>query len=142
MPLLLPLPVSGRSCYSAFFATPDAYSRRVIESKSGSTSTTPTTSQFAQLMEAIGASQERMDSKLAGFRDELQKSQEDAASKALKWVRHERPYSFCCKGNEEQATFNEWVESTTHQHAHRPHAGSFHTVFCCLVFGDISLLSA
>ena len=61
-----------------FFATPDAYSRRVMDSESGSTATT---SQFAQLMEAISASQERMDSKLAEFRDELQKSQEDAASK-------------------------------------------------------------
>ena len=90
-----------------FFETPDTYSRRVMDSESGST---PTTSQFAQLMEAISASQERMDSKLAEFRDELQKSQEDAASKALKRVCHERPYSFRRKGNEEQATFNERVE--------------------------------
>jgi len=36
--------------------------------------------------------------------------QEDAATKAVKKVRHERPYNFKRKGNEEQAGFNEKLE--------------------------------
>ena len=66
--------------------------------------------QFAQLMAAIQASQERFDNKFAEFRAEVRQGQEDAAAKAVKKVRHEKPYSFKRKGNEEQAGFNEKVE--------------------------------
>ena len=66
--------------------------------------------QFAQLMAAIQASQQRFDNKFAEFRVEVRQGQEDAAAKAVKKVRHEGPYSFKRKGNEEQAGFNEKVE--------------------------------
>lgn len=62
--------------------------------------------QFAQLMGAIGASQTRMDDKFAEFQAEVRRGQEDAAAKALKRVRYEKPYEYRRKGNEEQATFN------------------------------------
>ena len=65
--------------------------------------------QFAQLMAAIQASQERFDNKFAEFRAEVRQGQ-DAAAKAVKKVRHKKPYSFKRKGNEEQAGFNEKVE--------------------------------
>ena len=66
--------------------------------------------QFAQLLATIQENQTRTDNQLAEFRAEMRLSQEDAATKALKRVRHERPYAFKRKGNEEQATFNEKVE--------------------------------
>ena len=66
--------------------------------------------QFAQLMAAIQASQERFDNKFAEFRAEVRHGQEDATANAVKKVRHEKPYSFKRKGNKEQAGFNEKVE--------------------------------
>ena len=69
-----------------------------------------TDDQFGQLMAAIRSSQERIDHKLAEFRAEVKQGQEDAAAKALKRVRHDKPYSFRRKGNEEQSSFNEKVE--------------------------------
>ena len=69
-----------------------------------------TDDQFGQLMAAIHSSQERIDHKLAEFRAEVKQGQEDAAAKALKRVRHDKPYSFRRKGNEEQSSFNEKVE--------------------------------
>ncbi|ETW96470.1 MAG: hypothetical protein ETSY2_46330 [Candidatus Entotheonella gemina] len=64
------------------------------------------TDQFAQLMGAINASQARMEEKFTEFRAEVWQGQEDAAAKALKRVRYEKPYAFKRKGNEEQAAFN------------------------------------
>ena len=61
-------------------------------------------------MAAIHASQERIDYKFAEFRAEMKQGQEDAAAKVLKRVRHDKPYVFRRKGNEEQASFNEKVE--------------------------------
>ena len=78
------------------------------ESSSAGAGITP--DQFSQLMEAIQASQERIDGKLAEFRDEVRIGQEDAAAKALKRVHLEKPYAFRRKGNEEQATFNSKLE--------------------------------
>ena len=66
--------------------------------------------QFTRLMEAIQASQDRVDHKLCEFRAEVRQGQEEAAIKALKRVRHEKPYEFRRKGNEEQATFNSRVD--------------------------------
>lgn len=61
-------------------------------------------------MAAIQASQQRFDNKFAEFHAEVRQGQEDAAAKAVKKVRHERPYNFKRKGNEEQAGFNKKVE--------------------------------
>ncbi len=68
--------------------------------------------QFSQLMAAIQATQHRMDGKLMEFHEELCQGQEDAATTALKRVRHEKRYSFKRKGNEEQAGFNSRLEET------------------------------
>ena len=62
--------------------------------------------QFTQLMEAITAFQTRMDEKFSEFQVEVRQGQEEAAVKALKRARYEKPYTFKRKGNEEQATFN------------------------------------
>ena len=71
---------------------------------------TSTSAQFAQLLEVIQANQVRTDERLEQFRAELQHGQEEAACKALKRVRVEKPFSFRRKGNEEQAVFNDRVE--------------------------------
>ena len=55
-------------------------------------STAVSDNQFAQLMVAIHASQERIDHKFAEFCAEMKQGQEDAAAKALKRVRHDKPY--------------------------------------------------
>ena len=68
--------------------------------------------QFAQLMGAITESQSRMEEKLVEFRSEMWQGQEDAAAKALKRARYEKPYAFKRKGNEEQAAFNAKLDET------------------------------
>ena len=60
--------------------------------------------------EAIQTSQNRIDQKFIDFRSEVQRSQEDAAAKALKRVRHEKPYAWRKKGHEEQYSFNSRVK--------------------------------
>ena len=52
-----------------------------------------------------------MDSKLNQFKAEMRLGQEEAAAKALKRARLERPYTYRRKGNEEQAGFNTKLES-------------------------------
>ena len=69
--------------------------------------------QFAQLMGAITESHSRMEEKLGEFRTEVRQGQEEAAAKALKRARYEKPYAFKRKGNEEQAEFNAKVDETT-----------------------------
>ena len=71
-----------------------------------------TSGQFAQLMEAIQASQNRIAEKLAQFQDEVGLGQEEAVAKALKRIHIESPYTYRRKGNEEQAGFNRKVEDT------------------------------
>ena len=66
--------------------------------------------QFSQLMEAIQSSQERFEQKFADFRAEVRQSQEEAAAKALKRARHEKPYAWRKKGHEEQFGFNSRVD--------------------------------
>ena len=68
------------------------------------------TSQFAQLMEEIQASQDRLKEKFAYFRAEVCKSQEDAAAMALEQVKHEKAHTWRKKGHEEQYVFNSRVD--------------------------------
>ena len=66
--------------------------------------------QFPQLLSAIKESYARFDAKLTNFREEMKLGQEEAATKALKRARHEKPFQFKRKGNEEQAAFNARVD--------------------------------
>jgi hypothetical protein len=47
-----------------------------------------------------------MEERFEEFRTEVRQGQEDAAAKALKRAKYEKPYTYKRKGNEEQATFN------------------------------------
>ena len=78
----------------------------------GSTKTVPIGAGAADLsaiLREIRESQRKLDTKFAKFQDEIKQGQEDAAAKALKRVRREKPYAYKRKGNEEQASFNEKV---------------------------------
>ena len=66
--------------------------------------------QFSQLLSTIKESHMRFDAKLTDFREEMRQGQEEAAMKALKRARHEKPYQFKRKGNEELAAFNAQVD--------------------------------
>ena len=68
--------------------------------------------QFQQLMSVINASQARMDSKLDQFKAKVRMGQEEAAAKALKRARLEKPYTYHRIGNKEQASFNIKVEES------------------------------
>ena len=68
------------------------------------------TDQFAELMSTIRESQARVQEELAVFKDEVRQGQEEAVAKALKRARHEKPYQYRRKGNEEQASFNARVD--------------------------------
>ena len=57
-------------------------------------------------MEAIASSQTRMDDKFTKFHAAVHQSQVEAAAKAFKRARYDRPYVFERKGNETQAAFN------------------------------------
>ena len=48
---------------------------------------------FTQLQEAITSSQTRMERRSAEFRDEVRQGQEEAATKALKRTKFEKPYA-------------------------------------------------
>ena len=65
---------------------------------------------MSAILNEIRESQRKLSSKFVQFRDEIKRGQEDAAEKALKRVRREKPYVYKRKGNEEQANFNEKVE--------------------------------
>ena len=69
-------------------------------------------SQFASLLAAIRSSEERLDRKLATFKSDVQQAQEEAATKAAKCVRHDKPYTYKKKAHEEQAQFNAQVQGT------------------------------
>ena len=69
------------------------------------------TDQLSQLMASIQKSQARFENQqLLVCKEEVRQGQEDAATKALKKVRHEKPYQFRRKGNEEQASFNTRID--------------------------------
>ena len=58
-------------------------------------------------MQAINASDARIDDKLADFKLQISGSQEEAVVKALKRSKSaDQPYVYRKKGNEEQAKFN------------------------------------
>ena len=82
---------------------------------SGEPSLTIGANSLAQLMEAIESSHTRMEEKFAQFRSEVRLGQEEAAAKALKRARYEKPYSFKKKGNEAQALFNSKLDETLSQ---------------------------
>ena len=67
--------------------------------------------QFGQLMQAISSSRMDFASQLSSFKQEIRQSQDEVASKALKKVKLDKPFTYRRKGNEEQATFNSKVES-------------------------------
>ena len=74
------------------------------------------TKQLSLLLSAINNSQKKMDKKLAEFRAEMRKGQEDTATRVLKRARlQDKPYQFKKKGNEEQAKFNEKVDDILRQ---------------------------
>ena len=75
-------------------------------STSGEPSITIGASSLAELMQTIGSSQVRLEEQIAQFQAEMRQGQEEAAVKALKRARYEKPYSFKKKGNEAQALFN------------------------------------
>ena len=66
------------------------------------------TSEFEKIMEAIQASQEKLDTKLAEFKAEIRESQEKAATSAVRKVRE--PLTFRKKGHQEQHKFNEKID--------------------------------
>ena len=72
----------------------------------------PSGSAMSAILQEIRESQKKLDEKFAQFRDEVKRGQEDAAEKAIKRVRREKPHVYKRKGNEEQASFNERVEET------------------------------
>ena len=88
---------------------------RTIPGPSGTASVAISPAQFSQLMSAITASQLAVDTKLQQFREEIRRGQEEAATKAVKRARCEKPYTFRKRGNEEQATFNAKVEEALSQ---------------------------
>ena len=51
-----------------------------------------------------------MDGKLVLFKEEIWQEQEEAASRALKRERYDKPYVFKKRNNEEQANFNAKVD--------------------------------
>ena len=79
------------------------------------TSVTVSVDQFTQIMQAIESSQRRMDEKFHRFQEEIRLGLEDAAAKALKWDKYEKPYVFRRKGNETQAIFNAKVDEALAQ---------------------------
>ena len=66
-------------------------------------------------MSAISESHSRIDAKLAEFREEIYQGQENAAAKALKRARFDKPNVFEKRGNEEQASFNAKVDEALAQ---------------------------
>ena len=85
----------------------DAMADEESESREGAAMTQD---QFSLLMGAFSASQTRIEERFAEFRAEIRLGQEDAAAKALKRARYEKPYEYKRKGNQEQAAFNAKVD--------------------------------
>ena len=100
--------------------TPAAVTARVLTS-SPIEQTTPSNQlpgpQFAALLAAIRESEHRLDRKLVDFRVDVQQAQDEAATKAVNRMRHDKPYEFKKKAHEEQARFNTQVQESV-QEAH------------------------
>ena len=83
---------------------------------SGSSSVTPATlsgSQFTSLLTAIQESERRLDRKLADFKADVRQAQDEAATKAVHRMRHDKPFEYTAHG--EQARFNAQVEETVQE---------------------------
>ena len=63
-------------------------------------------------MEAIQTSHARFESQLSVFKAEISRWQEELATKVLRRARHEKPYCYKWKRNEEQASFNGRLDET------------------------------
>ena len=85
---------------------------------SGSSSVTPATlsgSQFTSLLTAIQESERRLDRKLADFKADVRQAQDEAATKAVHRMRHDKPFEYKKKAHGEQARFNVQVEETVQE---------------------------
>ena len=67
-------------------------------------------SQFTALMAAIQDSERRLDSKLADFKSDVKRAQEEATSKVIARAHQEKPFVYKKKSHDEQARFNHSVE--------------------------------
>ena len=67
-------------------------------------------SQFTALLAAIQDSERKLDGKLAEFKSDVRKAQEDATAKAIARARQDKPYEYKKKSHDEQARFNRQVE--------------------------------
>ena len=65
---------------------------------------------LSKLLASIQKSQVHFDKQLSAFKEEVCQGQEEATTKAPKRARHEKPYQFRRKGNEEQASLNVRVD--------------------------------
>ena len=70
---------------------------------------------FVQEVQAIEASQNRMEEKFVHFQAEVRQGQEEAAAKALKRAKYDKPYAYRRKGDEAQAMFNTKVDEALAQ---------------------------
>ena len=71
-----------------------------------------TAADMAAMLRAIQEAQRKLGEEFAQFREEVKSGQEDAAEKAIKRVRRDKPHAYRRKGNEEQAVFNERVKDS------------------------------
>ena len=60
-----------------------------------------------------------MEERFAEFRAEIRLGQEDAAAKALKRARYEKPYEYKRKSNQDQAAFNAKVDEAVAEAEHQ-----------------------
>ena len=72
-------------------------------------------SRFASLLSAIKESERRLDNKLADFKADVRQAQDEAATKAVSKMRHDKPYEYKKESHEEQARFNAQVEETVQE---------------------------
>ena len=106
----------GRSASTFSAELQDAMADEESESREGAATTQD---QFALLMGAFSASQARLEERFAEFRAEIRLGQEDAAAKALKRARYEKPYEYKCKSNQDQAAFNAKVDEAVAEAEHQ-----------------------
>jgi exonuclease VII large subunit len=66
-------------------------------------------------LSAIKESERRLDNKLADFKADVRQAQDEAATKAVSKMRHDKPYEYKKKSHEEQARFNAQVEETVQE---------------------------
>ena len=101
----------GRSA-STFSELQDALADDESESREGAAMTQD---QFALLMGAFSALQANG----GEFRAEIRLGQEDAAAKALKRARYEKPYEYKRRSNQDQVAFNAKVDEAVAEDEHQ-----------------------